>query len=250
MAKVISIGKGIEIGNGSFTVISGPCSVENREQMEKILQIQNKFGLRVLRGGLFKPRTNPNSFQGLGYEGLEMMKTLKEEYDFLFVSEITDVRDLEKCQEVVDVFQVGSRNMQNYVLLKELGQVNKPVILKRGMSATIKEWIYASEYISKGGNDSIIFCERGIRTFDDYTRNTLDIMSVPIIHRETKYPVIVDPSHAVGIRDLVSYGAVAAKAIGADGVMIEVHPNPNCALSDGIQSLDFAQFEELLFHLY
>lgn len=249
MTKAISIGKGLEIGNGSFLVISGPCSVEDRPQMEKVLQLQQRLGLQVLRGGIFKPRTNPNSFQGLGYEGLEMIRALKREYDFVFVSEITDVRDMEKCQGIIDVFQVGSRNMQNYVLLKELGQVNKPVILKRGMSATIKEWIHAAEYISKGGNDAIIFCERGIRTFDDYTRNTLDIMSVPIIHKETPYPVIVDPSHAVGIRDLVSYGAVAAKAIGADGVMIEIHPEPSCALSDGIQSLEFDQFEELLFHL-
>lgn len=249
MTKAISIGKNLEIGNGSFMVISGPCSVEDRSQMEKVLQFQRRFGLRVLRGGIFKPRTDPNSFQGLGYEGLEMIKKLKCEYDFLFVSEITDVRDLQRCEEVIDIFQVGSRNMQNYVLLKELGKIDKPVILKRGMSATIKEWIHAAEYISNGGNDSIIFCERGIRTFDDYTRNTLDIMSVPIIHRETPYPIIVDPSHAVGIRNLVPYGAIAAKAIGADGVIIEVHPCPSCALSDGPQSLDFHQFEELLSHL-
>lgn len=249
MTKAVQVGKGLEIGNGSFAIISGPCSVENREQMEFILSFHQKWKLSFLRGGIFKPRTNPKSFQGLGYEGLELIRELKRQYDFLFVSEITDVRDIDLFEEVIDIFQVGSRNMQNYVLLKELGHSRKPVILKRGMSATISEWIQASEYISLGGNENIIFCERGIRTFDHYTRNFLDIMSVPIIHKETPYPVIVDPSHAIGISELVPFGAIAAKAIGADGLILEIHPDPASALSDGMQSLDLQSFENLLSRL-
>lgn len=249
MTKAVSVGKGLEIGDGSFAIISGPCSVENREQMESVLSFHQKWKLPFLRGGIFKPRTNPKSFQGLGYEGLALIRELKCQYDFLFVSEITDVRDIDVFEKIIDIFQVGSRNMQNYVLLKELGRRRKPVILKRGMSATISEWIQASEYISSGGNENIIFCERGIRTFDNYTRNFLDIMSVPIIHKETPYPVIVDPSHAIGIRDLVPFGAVAAKAVGADGLMIEIHPEPENALSDGMQSLDLQSFENLLSRL-
>lgn len=249
MTKAVQVGNGVEIGDGSFAIISGPCSVEDKEQMESILSFQREHNLVILRGGIFKPRTNPKSFQGLGYRALDIIRELKRKYDFIFASEITDVRDMEYFHETIDVFQVGSRNMQNFVLLKELGKIQKPVILKRGMSATISEWIQASEYISMGGNENIIFCERGVRSFDQYTRNFLDIMSVPIIHKETPYPVIVDPSHAVGVRELIPYAAIAAKAIGADGLMIEIHPDPDSALSDGFQSLDLSSFDDLLSRL-
>lgn len=246
MTREIKIGDNIVFGNGSFNIIAGPCSVENKSQMDLIAKNMKKNNIKLLRGGAYKPRTSPRSFQGLGKEGLEMLKDIKDKYDLYIISEIIDPRDIEMAYEYIDIFQIGTRNMYNYSLLKELGNQDKPVLLKRGMSATIKEWIEASEYIRTNGNDDIILCERGIRTFETYTRNTLDLMSIPIIHNETDLPIIVDPSHGTGIKELVTPAIRAAKALGADGVMIEVHPSPEEALSDGFQSLNFEEFEKIL----
>ena len=246
MTRGIEIGEEVVVGNGDFNIIAGPCSVESEEQIDLIARELKKNDIKLLRGGAFKPRTSPESFQGLGFEGFRLLKEMRDCYGLYIVSEIMDARDLEEADECVDVFQVGTRNMYNYSLLKELGQTNKPILFKRGMSATIEEWIKASEYIRYGGNDNIIMCERGIRTFETYTRNTLDLMTVPIIHNETDLPIIIDPSHGTGRKELVEPASIAAKAIGADGVMIEVHPDPNKAKSDGEQSLTFDEFNNLL----
>ncbi|HCL50834.1 MAG TPA: 3-deoxy-7-phosphoheptulonate synthase, partial [Clostridiaceae bacterium] len=205
-------------------MIAGPCSVENYEMMDKTAQFLKRIGVNYIRGGVFKPRTSPNSFQGLGVSGLEILKQIKKDYGLLVVSEILDIRDLEKCLDVVDVIQIGSRNMYNYPLLKEVGKTNKTVILKRGMSATYDEWINASEYIKMGGNEDIILCERGIRTFEPSTRNTLDLSCIPLIKQKTNLRIIVDPSHGTGIRDIVEPMSMAAIAAGADGLIIETHP--------------------------
>ena len=231
---------------GKFEIIAGPCAVESIEQMELIGAFLNRLGIQTIRGGAFKPRTSPNSFQGLGMEGLRILKGIKELYGFNVISEIMDPRDVEKAYEYIDIYQIGSRNMQNYSLLMEVGRANKPVLLKRGMSATFEEWIKAAEYIAMGGNEDIILCERGIRTFESYTRNTLDLMSIPIIKRETRYPIFIDPSHGTGRRELILPATRAALILGADGVMIEIHPHPDKALSDGMQSLNFGEFELLL----
>lgn len=200
----------------------------------------------MLRGGAYKPRTSPKSFQGLKEEGLEILKAVKKEANLPVITELMDCRDLERLYEVADVIQIGSRNMQNFTLLSEVGKQDKPVMLKRGISSTITEWIGAAEYIAIGGNNNIIMCERGIRTYNDYTRNTLDIAAVPIIKKETNLPVIVDPSHATGVRYLVKPMSIASLAAGADGIMVEVHPNPSEALSDGPQSLHFEEFADLM----
>lgn len=236
----------LKIGDGDFTIIAGPCAVESYEQMEKIGYFLDSLNVRYLRGGAFKPRTSPDSFQGLGFEGLKILKEIKNKYNFKIVSEVTDPRDVEKAYEYIDIIQIGSRNMQNFILLKEVGKQDKPILLKRGMSATIKEWIMAAEYVRNEGNENIILCERGIRTFEDYTRNTLDLMSVPIIKSNTKYPILIDPSHGTGRRELVLPATKAALALGADGVIIEIHPEPSKALSDGFQSLDFDEFKKLI----
>lgn len=246
MTRSIYIGDGAIIGDGSFNIIAGPCSVENEEQMIKIGSKLKENNIKLLRGGAFKPRTSPDSFQGLGVDGFKILSDVKNRFGLYVVSEIMDARDLEVADKYVDVFQVGTRNMYNYSLLKELGKTKKPVLFKRGMSATIEEWIKASEYIRYGGNDNIIMCERGIRTFETYTRNTLDIMTIPIIHKETDLPIIVDPSHATGRKELIVPATVASKAIGADGIMVEIHPDPSKAKSDGNQSLTFEEFENLL----
>lgn len=246
MTKNIKIDEGINIGDGSFTIIAGPCAIESREQMEKTGAFLAKLGIKIIRGGAFKPRTSPKSFQGLGLEGLKIMGEIKAKYNLKFISEVMDPRDLEMAYDYIDIFQIGSRNMQNFSLLKEVGKTDKPVMLKRGMSATIKEWIMAAEYISLEGNEKIILCERGIRTFEDYTRNTLDFMSIPILKEKTDYPVFVDPSHGTGRRDLVLPASKASKALNADGIIVEIHPNPEKALSDGSQSLSFEEFENLL----
>lgn len=246
MTKNIKIDEGINIGDGSFTIIAGPCAIESREQMEKTGAFLAKLGIKIIRGGAFKPRTSPKSFQGLGLEGLKIMAEIKAKYNLKFISEVMDPRDLEMANDYIDIFQIGSRNMQNFSLLKEVGKTDKPVMLKRGMSATIKEWIMAAEYISLEGNEKIILCERGIRTFEDYTRNTLDFMSIPILKEKTDYPVFVDPSHGTGRRDLVLPASKASKALNADGIIVEIHPNPEKALSDGSQSLSFEEFENLL----
>ena len=228
-------------------MIAGPCSVENYEMMDKTAQFLKRIGVNYIRGGVFKPRTSPNSFQGLGVSGLEILKQIKKDYGLLVVSEILDIRDLEKCLDVVDVIQIGSRNMYNYPLLKEVGKTNKTVILKRGMSATYDEWINASEYIKMGGNEDIILCERGIRTFEPSTRNTLDLSCIPLIKQKTNLRIIVDPSHGTGIRDIVEPMSMAAIAAGADGLIIETHPEPDRAISDGFQSVDFETFEKIYF---
>ena len=245
MARLIKIDDELTIGGDEFTIIAGPCAIESYEQMEATGKFLKKLGVKIIRGGVFKPRTDPKSFQGLGFDGFKILEDIKKTYGLKVISEILDPRHVEDAYEYVDIFQVGSRNMQNYSLLKEIGKMDKPVLLKRGMSSTIKEWIKASEYIQNEGNDNIILCERGIRTFDDYTRNTLDLVSVPIIKSETDYPVIVDPSHGTGRNELVLPASKAALAIGANGLMIEVHPVPEEAFSDGYQSLNFEQFEIL-----
>lgn len=216
-------------------IIAGPCSVENYETMDKTAQFLKRIGVNYIRGGVFKPRTSPKSFQGLGVLGLEILKQIKKDYGLLVVSEILDIRDLEKCLDVIDIIQIGSRNMYNYPLLKEVGKISKTVILKRGMSATYDEWINASEYIKMGGNEDIILCERGIRTFEPSTRNTLDLSCIPLIKQKTNLRIIVDPSHGTGIRDIVEPMSMAAIAAGADGLIIETHPEPDKAISDGFQ---------------
>jgi 3-deoxy-7-phosphoheptulonate synthase len=244
--KYIDLGDNIVIGKNEFTIIAGPCAVENKEQIYKTAEYLNSLGIKILRGGAFKPRTSPYSFQGLGFEGLEILKEAADKYGMKVISEIMDPRDIEKADKYIDIYQVGSRNMQNYSLLRELGKINKPVLLKRGMTATVSEWLMAAEYVAIEGNDDIILCERGIRTFENYTRNTLDLTVVPIIKKLSKLPIIVDPSHGTGRRDLVIPMSRAAVAVGADGLIVEVHPNPKDALSDGEQSLNFDEMKKLI----
>lgn len=246
MTRSIRIGDDLIVGGGGFSIIAGPCSVEDDDQMLEVAKSLKKNKIKLLRGGAFKPRTRPDSFQGLGREGFEILDSIRRKFGLYVVSEIMDIRDIELADRYIDVFQVGTRNMYNYSLLKELGKTNKPILLKRGMSATIEEWISASEYIRHGGNDNIIMCERGIRTFETYTRNTLDLMVVPIIHKETDLPVIIDPSHGTGRKELISPAIIASKALKADGVMIEIHPNPEEAKSDGGQSLNLVEFNEMM----
>ncbi len=243
--SVIKVGD-VEIGPRTFTVIAGPCSVESEEQILSAAKAVRASGARVFRGGAYKPRTSPYSFQGLGEEGLALLRKARDEAGLLVISEVLDVRDIETVVEYVDILQVGTRNMQNFLLLKELGKIDKPVLLKRGMSSTIEEWLMAAEYIAKEGNNQIILCERGIRTFESATRNTLDLSAIPIVHSLSHLPVIVDPSHATGRRDLVSPLCRGAMAVGADGVMVEVHPNPSQALCDGPQSLTLEEFDEMM----
>lgn len=244
--KVINLGDDIKIGDGNFNIIAGPCSIESMDQINKIASYLSKNKVKILRGGAFKPRTSPYSFQGLGFEGLKYLKECGEKYNMKVISEILDPRDVERAINYVDIIQIGSRNMQNYTLLKEVGKVEKPVMLKRGMTATIEEWLMAAEYIALEGNDNIILCERGIRTFDNYTRNTLDLTVVPILKSLTKLPIIVDPSHGTGVRELVTPMSKAAAAVEADGIMVEVHFRPEEALSDGHQSIDFREFDQLV----
>lgn len=241
--KIIDLGDGIKIGGNEFSIISGPCAVENEEQIELAAKALSSMGIKILRGGAFKPRTSPYTFQGLGIEGLKLLKNAGHRYNMKIISEIMDPRDLDASYEYVDIFQIGSRNMQNYTLLREVGKFNKPVMLKRGMAATIQEWLMAAEYITSEGNENIILCERGIRTFEEYTRNTLDLTAVPVIKELTNLPIIIDPSHGTGRKELVRPVTRASVAIGADGVMIETHPNPCEALSDGKQSLNFEEMK-------
>lgn len=234
------------IGEGYFNVMAGPCSVESKEQMLQTASAVKASGATVLRGGAFKPRTSPYSFQGLGVEGLKLLAEARNEYGLPIVTEVMDVRDLEVVAEFADIIQVGARNAQNFLLLKEIGMLRKPVLLKRGLGNTVEETLMAAEYIVKGGNTEIIICERGIRTFETYTRNTLDISAIPLVKQLTHLPVIVDPSHAAGKRNLVEPLTLAGLAAGADGAMIEVHPDPENALCDGPQSLTFDQFESVM----
>ncbi|WIF94163.1 3-deoxy-7-phosphoheptulonate synthase [Caminicella sporogenes] len=243
---IVKVGK-LNIGeNDSPILIAGPCAVESREQVLEIALRLKEIGVDILRGGVFKPRTSPYSFQGLGLKGLEYLREAGEKIGVPIITELMDEENLEAVAEYSDIIQIGSRNMYNYPLLKKVGQIDKPVLLKRGMSATIKEWVLAAEYIASCGNKNIILCERGIRTFQNYTRNTLDLAAVPIMQRETGLPIIVDPSHGTGIRELILPMSRAAVACGANGVMIEVHNNPKNALSDGFQSLTPDQYKEVV----
>ena len=242
---VVTIAPGIKIGGGSFQVMAGPCSVEESSQVLSIAKAVKAAGASILRGGAFKPRTSPYAFQGLGPKGIEILENAKKETGMPIVSEIMDISKL-PLFENIDIIQVGARNMQNYELLKELGKINKPVLLKRGLSSTIQELLMSAEYIMAGGNSQIILCERGIRTFETATRNTLDISAVPVLKELTHLPVIVDPSHGTGNARLVKPMAMAAVAAGADGLMIEVHNDPVHALCDGAQSLTLEAFGELM----
>lgn len=234
------------IGNARKTVVAGPCSVESEEQVRKVAESMKRLGLRLLRGGAFKPRTSPYDFQGLGEEGLRILRRVADEFDLKVVSEITNPGDMEMAVKYVDVIQIGARNMQNFELLKAAGSVRTPVFLKRGMSATIEELLFAAEYIVSHGNDQVILCERGIRTYEKWTRNTLDISAVPLLKQESHLPVFVDISHATGRRDILLPVAKAALAAGADGIMVEVHPEPAVALSDAHQQINIPQFEKLV----
>lgn len=233
------------IGEGYCTMIAGPCSVESRERYLQIAMLIKDMGVHILRGGAFKPRTSPYSFAGLGEEGLKILAEARELTGLPVVTEVVDVRELEKVCLYSDIIQVGSRNMQNYPLLREVGQIDKPVMLKRGLAATIEEWLLACEYILSEGNPRVILCERGIRTFEEMTRNTVDIGAVALVKELSHLPVIVDPSHATGRRSLVRPVARAAIAAGADGLMVEVHQNPDEAFSDGIQSLNPDAFQRM-----
>lgn len=241
---IIDVG-GVKIGEGTFTVISGPCSVESEEQIIKVAQSVKKSGAKLLRGGAFKPRTSPYSFQGLGADGLKMLLKAKEATGLPIVTEVMNQTQLPLFDDV-DAIQVGARNMQNFDLLKAVGQMKKPVLLKRGLANSIEELLMSAEYIMSEGNSQVILCERGIRTFETMTRNTLDISAVAILKQKTHLPVIVDPSHASGIRSLVAPLSRAALAVGADGLMIESHNDPSKALCDGAQSLDLEQFDEIM----
>lgn len=237
---------GHTIGGNKIAVIAGPCSVESKEQIKLVAEEVKKYGAGFLRGGAFKPRTSPYSFQGLKYEGLDLLNEAKAKTGLPVVTELMSPYDIDTFVEKADIIQVGARNMQNFDLLKELGKTNKPILLKRGLSATIEEWLMSAEYIMAGGNENIILCERGIRTYETYTRNTLDLSAIPVIKKLSHLPVIVDPSHAAGYWYLVEPLAKAAIAAGADGLMIEVHNNPQCALSDGQQSLKPALFDKVM----
>ncbi len=242
---IINREKGTIFGKDKI-VIAGPCAIESYDQFLKTAEFVKSQGADILRGGAYKPRTSSFSFKGLKEEGLEILKEVRKKTKMPVITELMDIRDLEKVYDSTDIIQIGSRNMQNFPLLSEAGKQDKPVMLKRGLAATINEWICSAEYIAVEGNEKIIMCERGIRTYDDYTRNTLDLAAVPIIKKETGLPVIVDPSHGTGIRELVKPMSYAALACGADGLMVEVHPNPEEALSDGEQSLEFDDFKEMM----
>lgn len=237
---------GIKIGGPNVVVMGGPCAVESLEQMDIITPLVIEAGAKILRAGAYKPRTSPYSFQGLGIPGLDILRQMKEKYNTPIVSEVMSIEDVPLFVENVDLIQVGARNMQNFSLLKELGKTNKPILLKRGLANTIEEWLMSAEYIMAGGNPNVILCERGIRTFETSTRNTLDISSIPVIKKLTHLPIIIDPSHAAGRWEYIESLSKAAIAAGADGLIIEVHHEPEKALSDGQQSLKPERFKDLL----
>lgn len=238
--------KNVVFGGDEIIVMAGPCSIESEEQIFKLAEIVSKAGGKVLRGGAFKPRSSPYSFQGLGETGLELMRKAADAHNLLMVTEILEPAQISLIGKYTDIYQVGARNMQNFSLLKELGKAGKPVLLKRGLSATIEELLMSAEYILSGGNKEVILCERGIRTFETFTRNTFDISAIPVVQKRSHLPIIADPSHAVGLRDKVIPLARAAVAAGADGIMVEVHHEPEKALSDGPQALLPEQFKELM----
>ncbi len=237
--------KGIKIGGGHIGMIAGPCSVESFEQVDATAKKLASYGVKILRGGAFKPRTSPYAFQGMGEEGLKILREVADKYDMLVTSEVMEVNQIPMFLKYVDILQVGARNMQNFNLLKSLGEIRKPVLLKRGLSATIEELLMSAEYIMSGGNREVILCERGIRTFEPITRNTLDISAIPVVQKISHLPIVVDPSHATGLRDKVAPMSKAAVAAGADGLIIEVHNSPETALCDGAQSLYPEEFAEL-----
>lgn len=240
---IVSFDNGAIIGDGNKSFVFGPCSVESIEQVDAVAKNLHQKGEKFIRGGAFKPRTSPYDFQGLGVEGLKVLGEMKKRYDLNVVSEIVNLNHFDLADPYVDVFQIGARNMQNFELLKEAGKTNKPILLKRGLSATIEEFIYAAEYIYANGNNKIVLCERGIRTYEKATRNTLDISAVPILKQGTHLPVLVDVTHSTGRKDIMLPVARAALAVGADGVMAEVHPDPSVALSDAGQQMDLNEFE-------
>lgn len=240
---IVTFDNGGIIGDGNKSFVFGPCSVESFEQVEAVAKNLHAKGEKFIRGGAFKPRTSPYDFQGLGVEGLKILKQIKDKYDLNVVSEIVNPNDFEVADEYLDVFQIGARNMQNFELLKEAGRTKKPILLKRGLSATIEEFVYAAEYIASQGNQNIILCERGIRTYEKATRNTLDISAVPILKQGTHLPVMLDVTHSTGRKDIMLPTAKAALAVGADGVMAEVHPDPSVALSDAGQQMDLDEFQ-------
>jgi 3-deoxy-7-phosphoheptulonate synthase len=243
---VVRVGNRVEIGGERVVVMAGPCSVESRDQIEKTAELVARGGAKVIRGGAFKPRSSPYSFQGMGEEGLKLLRAAADHNGLLVVSEVMDLTQIPLVSAYSDILQVGARNMQNFNMLRELGKAVKPVLLKRGPSATIEELLLSAEYILAGGNYNVILCERGIRTFENYTRNTMDISAIPVVKKLSHLPIVADPSHGTGRRDKVAPMARAALAAGADGLLMEVHPDPDHALSDGAQSLRFAQFEELM----
>ncbi|MBE5962648.1 MAG: 3-deoxy-7-phosphoheptulonate synthase [Lachnospiraceae bacterium] len=247
--SVVKVGN-TSIGGNEFVIMSGPCAIESREQLLETAFAIKKAGATILRGGAYKPRTSPYSFQGLEEEGLKYMKEAREATGLAVVCEVTSLAAIETAVKYVDMLQIGARNMQNFYLLKEAGKTGLPVLLKRGLAATIDDWLNASEYIISEGNPNVVLCERGIRTFETATRNTLDISAVPVIKEKSHLPIIVDPSHATGVRSYVAPLSKCAVAAGADGLMIETHPNPAIALSDGPQSLTFSQFEQLCTELH
>jgi 3-deoxy-7-phosphoheptulonate synthase len=234
------------IGDGSLTMMAGPCSIESREQLFETADAVKAAGATIIRGGAFKPRTSPYSFQGLGIQGLRFLAEVRERTGLPVITEVMEPSQVDIVAEYADILQIGTRNMQNYSLLRDVGRVARPVMLKRGYGATVEEFLMAAEYIVSSGNPNVILCERGIRTFETYTRNTLDLAAVPLLHRLTHLPIVVDPSHATGKRWLVKPLAVGGVAVGADGIMVEVHPNPDEALSDAEQQLDFAMFRDMM----
>jgi 3-deoxy-7-phosphoheptulonate synthase len=244
--KTVVTARGVDIGGPEVIIMAGPCTIESEHQLFETAKRVARSGARVLRGGAYKPRSSPYAFQGMGVEGLKLLRAAGDEFNMATVSEVMEISQIEGMLPYVDILQVGARNMQNFNLLSALGQIRKPILLKRGMSATIQEWLLASEYIMTGGNYDVIFCERGIRTFETYTRNTLDISAIPVIAKLSHLPIIADPSHAVGRRDKVMPLARAIVAAGADGVLIEVHHDPEKAVCDGPQSLYPDQFARLM----
>ncbi len=238
--------KGVKIGGKNVVIMAGPCSVESYEQVDTIAKTIKESGATILRGGAFKPRTSPYSFQGMGVEGLKILKSVGDKYGLPIVSELMDTEHIADFVKYVDIIQIGARNMQNFALLKQLGKIKTPILLKRGFANTIEEWLMSAEYIMSTGNPNIILCERGIRTFEPYTRNTLDISTVPIIHKLSHLPIVIDPSHAAGKWDLVESLSLASVAAGVDGLIIEVHHTPETAMSDGAQSLKPKKFEDLM----
>lgn len=243
--SIIEVGD-MKIGGNEVAVIAGPCSIENEEQIFTVARKVADAGVKILRGGAFKPRTSPYSFQGLGEDGLKMMRAAADQFHLKVITEVMDKSQIDLVEKYADILQIGARNMQNYVFLKDLGKSSKPVMLKRGLAATIEEWLMAAEYILSNGNHQVILCERGIRTFETATRNTMDISAIPVVKKKSHLPVFADPSHGIGIRDKVVPMARAAVAAGADGIMVEVHHNPDHALSDGAQSLYPEQFVQMM----